>query len=318
MLPEEAIKKTQQELNKNVSKWKERYEDYVTETANNKDDIMGRRKKFHKWSNLNVYSTIGKAKDNSNYFDLRYQGQSVGQISVSKRDNSVKLHISKRQYSNNCDEKYLKGYPKDVCKEGCYSWHSKEAKEFRKYFKSNPGKQGHPEHKYENLLLKELFRNDGKNKSLTYIQPVTIGKDIFFQMPTPLTASGNEIKYSDGHGGIDILARRREGNKSTLTIFELKDEYNPPKKVICQAIAYATFIVELCKTKAYEKFCELCGLEKQKIDTIYVSILMPDPGNGKEPDFKPNVLSVPDSEIKLELHYTFFDKNSVKITRTSL
>ena len=63
MLPEEAIKKTQQELNENVSKWKERFENYVTETVKNKESIMERRQKFHKWSNLTVYSTIGRAKE---------------------------------------------------------------------------------------------------------------------------------------------------------------------------------------------------------------------------------------------------------------
>ena len=53
-----------------------------------------------------------------------------------------------------------------------------------------------------------------------------------------------EIKYSKGHGGIDILARRG----GHLVIFELKDEYKKeegPEKVMSQAIAYATFITEL-------------------------------------------------------------------------
>ena len=101
----------------------------------------------------------------------------------------------------------------------------KNSKALRKYFGTDPGKEGHPEHKYENLLLNELFKSVGRLKSLKFIQPITIGKDLFFQMPTPLTASGKEIKYSDGHGGIDILARRKSGKESTMTVFELKDEY---------------------------------------------------------------------------------------------
>jgi len=58
-------------------------------------------------------------------------------------------------------------------------------------------------------------------------------------MPTPLTASGSNIVYSGGRGGIDILARYNH----RLTVIELKDEYNPkegPDKVISQALAYAT------------------------------------------------------------------------------
>lgn len=316
MTQEEVICITQQELKEHESEWKDRFEYYLTKTIENKDSILERRKKFRKWGNLTVYFTIGRAKDNSNYFDLRYQGQSVGQISVSRRDNSVKLHISETQFNNNSNENYLKGYPKE-CKAGCYDWHSEEAKAFRKYFGTDPGKHGHQEHKYENLLLKELFKDKGKEKSLKGIQPVTIGKDLFFQMPTPLTASGTEIKYSDGHGGIDILARRKR-KESTLTLFELKDEYKKsegPDKVICQAIAYATFIVELCKTKAYSKFLELCGLNK--IETINVSILMPDPGDGTKP-FNGEILPVSGSDIKLALHYTFFDKDNAKITDTSL
>lgn len=318
MTQEEAIKLTQQEVKEHAVQWQERFYDYLRKTNENKDKILERRKKFHKWGNLTVYSTIGRAKDDSNYFDLRYEGQSVGQISVSKKD-EVKLHISSDQYNNNCNEKYLKGYPKEICKAGCYKWHSDEAKAYRAYFKTDPGKEGHPEHRLENLLLTELSKSDGKCKSFKYIQPITLGKDLFFQMPTPLTASGKEIKYSEGHGGIDILARRKEGNESYLTVFELKDDFNKtegPDKVICQAIAYATFLVELCETKARAEFIKLCGL--QKIEKIYVSILMPEPGGKLEPDFKGKVLVVPGSTIKLVLHYTFFDKKTAKVTRSSL
>lgn len=320
MTQEEVIIITQQELKEHASEWQDRFCHYLAKTLENKNSISERRKKFHKWGNLSVYYTIGQAKDDSNYFDLRYQGQSVGKISVSRRDDSVKLHISETQYNNNCNEKYFKGYPKDMCKVGSYGWHSEEAKAFRKYFRKNPGKQGHPEHRFENLLLKELFNNKGSEKSLTGIQPITLGKDLFFQMPTPLTASGSEIKYSEGHGGIDILARRKRGRESVLTLFELKDEYKKsesPDKVICQAIAYATFIVELCNTKARDCFLELCDL--REIKTINVSILMPDPCDGTKP-FNGESLSVPGSDIKLALHYTFFNSNkeNAKITNTSL
>ena len=99
---------------------------------------------------------------------------------------------------------------------------SVEAKEFRKYYKSHPEKQGHQEHKYENQLLVEFFK-EHSDKSLCGIQPVTIGdSDLFFQLTTPLTASTSEIKYAPKKGGgIDILARRNR----VLTIFELKAFY---------------------------------------------------------------------------------------------
>jgi len=319
MTHEEVIVKTQAELMSNESKWKERFEDYMSKTVANLNSITEKRKKFHKWGNLSVYYSIGQAKDASNYFDLRYEGQSVGKVCVA-RDGSVFLSISKMQYDNNSNVKYFDGYPAMVCTPGRYGWNSREARAFRNYFKSNPGKEGHPEHKYENLLLKELSGKSSKTKSLVNIQPVTIGNstDLFFQMPTPLTASGSDVVYSNGHGGIDILVRR----KGRLTVLELKDEYKEsegPDKVINQAIAYATFIVELCKTEARDNFWKLCGFNRKptREEVINVAILMPDPDGISTPAFAGKQLSVPGSEMKLELNYIFFDKTTATITRSS-
>lgn len=169
----------------------------------------------------------------------------------------------------------------------------------------------------ENLLLKELSKASRTEKSLAGIQPVTLGGDIFFQLPTPLTASGSDIQYSNGHGGIDILARR----KKHLVVFELKDEYKAtedPDKVISQAIAYATFIAELCKTEAADDFWSLCGINDPcNRNYIFVSVLMPDPKDGSKP-FTGEEASIPGSNIKLKLHYMFFDKETIEITDSSL
>lgn len=328
MTPEEVIFKTQAILKENAKDWQERYFKYLTKAVSNTPAINQKRQLFHKWGNLNVYCPLGNAIENKNWFDLRYLGQSVGYICVT--NGIVSLHISEDQYINNCNEKYFIGYPKDVCatnrhkgdeKGEGYLWKTSiEAKKFREYFKSHPEKHGHVEHRFENSLLNEFWKRYS-DKSLTGIQPVTIGKsDLFFQFPTPLTASTSEIKYARKGGGIDILARRNK----VLTVFELKDEFKAtgenPEKVICQAIAYATFIVELCNTKARDKFWELCGFsgEKHGDERINVSILLPDPCDGTKPVFTHEVLDVPGSEMKLELHTTYFDKDSVKITWSSL
>lgn len=324
MTYEETITKTQQELKEHASEWQDRYMKYLTNALENKESILKRREKFHTWGNLKVYYTLGKASRNSNCFDLRYQGQSVGEIRVYKND-EVKLFINEDQYGHNCDEKYFIGYPKDICvpnKKG-YLWKSSiEARKFKLYFKTDPGKQGHPEARFESLLLEEFSK---PNKSLPYIKPVTIGtrKDLYFQMTTPLSASGESKRFAEKKGGgIDILARKQKGATNTLTIFELKDknEINEgPEKVICQAIAYATFIVELCNTEARDKFWEFCGFNGKKHgnETINVSILMPDPGGESYPDFTFKELSVPGSKMRLKLHCTYFDENA-KITRSSL
>ena len=318
MTPSETIQITQEILSDHQDEWEHRFVSYLKCTTQNIPEILKRRSKFHKWSNLSVYSTIGDAKDDKPKFDLRYQGQSVGSIVIENE--KVMLCMSPTQYKNNKDSKYFEGFPdfepndEDKYK---YKWRGPEAKEFRRYFSTYPEKKRHPEHRFENLLLKELSKKSSSNKSFIGIQPITLGKDIFFQLPTTLSASGKEIKYSSNGGGIDILARR-DGH---LVIFELKDEYKPsegPEKVMSQAVAYATFITELCKTEAAEYFWKLCGLnDTEKRKEIYVSILMPDPGNGEIP-YQGDVIEVPGSDMHLKLHYMFFDKETIAITRSSL
>lgn len=309
----EIIKATQKELKAHSEEWIGQYELYLRDTLMNINAICKRRKQFHKWANLSVYYTIGRAKSNSPLFDLRYLGQSVGSICCKK--NGVFLRISKDQYANNSNSDYFVGYP-TICKAGEYDWKKDEvAKAFRKYFQSSPEKKKHPEHRYENLLLNEFYKKTSKNKSLLGIRPITIGKDtdLFFQMPTPLTASKDVIKFSKGHGGIDILARHNR----TLTVIELKDEYQNPYEVIRQAIAYATFITELCNTKAKSDFWKLCGFGSDSQQLINVVCMLPAPIDKPEPSFAKEIVAVPNSDVQLCLHYIYFD-DEAKITKASL
>lgn len=309
----EVIKATQKELAEHSEEWIGQYELYLHDTLTHIESICERRKQFHKWANLSVYYTIGRAKSNSPLFDLRYLGQSVGSICCKKQ--GVFLHISKDQYANNSNPSYFVGYP-DICKAGEYDWKKDNvAKAFRSYFQSEPEKKKHPEHRYENLLLNEFNKKSSKDKSLSGIRPITIGKktDLFFQMPTPLTASKDVVKFSKGHGGIDILARRN----GILTVIELKDEYQNPDEVICQAIAYATFIVELCNTKARSDFWKLCGFGNDSQKLINVACMLPASVEKAEPSFAKEIVEVPHSDIRLCLHYIYFDKEA-KITKTSL
>ena len=316
MRPIDAITITQLALSDNRENWENRYSKYLTGTLQYKQDIAERRSKFHRWGGLSVYSNISKAYTNSSCFDIRCQGQSVAEIKV-KKDGKVCLNITDTHSENN--RKYFAGYPKTILPGEDIAWDSPEAKAFRQFFSESLTKTGHPEHRFENLLLKEFHKSCGCEKSLTQIQPVTLVKDVFFQMPTPLSASGDEIKYASSKGGgIDILARY----KHHLTVIELKDEYKPsegPDKVIIQALAYATFIVELSKTEYGDMFWELCGIRNPKNKKfINVCILMPDPNDGSIPSFAGDEIDVPNSDFRFKLQYMYFDKETVKITRTSL
>lgn len=322
MTPEETITRTQELLNSNRDLWEPKFVRYIAETNKHTNELLKNRSKFRICANLSVYTSIGKVMNNSQKFDLRYEGQSVGGIKIDK-EGKVFLIIDKQQYKNNSNENYLIGYPSAICKQGKYDWRkSKQAKAFRRYFSSNPGKMKHPEHRFENILLREFNKKLGSDKSLKGIKPITIGtsKDLFFQLPTPLSASGQEVHFSNGKGGgIDILARRN--NK--LTVIELKDQNTTsegPDKVITQAVAYATFIIELCKTAARNDFWTLCGFHNALTgkETINVSILMPEPKDGSVPSFTKRILYVSGSEMKMELHYMFFNPNTIKITRTSI
>ena len=311
----ESIITTQNELSSNREKWEKKYCKYLAGTIQYKQGIADRRSKFHKWGGLSVYSSIGIAYKNSSCFDIRYLGQSVGEIKVVN-NNEVSLNINADHDSRS--RKHFANYPDNI-KIGKHKWTSPVGRAFRKFFSSSLEKQGHPEHRFENLLLREFHKSSRIDKSITQIQPVTLVKDVFFQMPTPLTASKDEIKYSEtGKGGIDILARY----KHHLTLFELKDEYKSsegPDKVINQALAYATFIVELSKTEYGGLFWDLCGIRDPKNRKyINVCILMPDPNDDSVPSFAGDEIEVPNSDFKFKLHYMFFDKETVKVTRTSL
>ena len=318
MKPIDAIITVQSILTTNKHKWEAKYSRYLRGTIQYKPEIAERRSKFHRWGGLSVYSSIGKAYKNSSSFDIRYQGQSVGEIKV-KNNGDVYLNITKDHDSRS--RKHFAGYPPNYFRskdKGEHKWNSCIAEDFRKFFSKSLNKHGHPEHRFENLLLKEFNKSCGEDKSITQIQPVTLVKDVYFQMPTPLSASSDKIKYSDGKGGIDILARY----KHHLTVFELKDEFKPsegPDKVILQALAYATFIVELSKTEDGDLFWELCGINNpNNRKYINVCILMPDPNDDSVPSFVGDEIQVPNSDIRFKLHYMYFDKETVKVTRTSL
>jgi len=132
-------------------------------------------------------------------------------------------------------------------------------------------------------------------------------------MPTPISASKHEpVKYSGIHGGgIDILARTGTGGKAThLCIMELKDENTkrePPKEVVKQAIAYATFIRELLHSDAGVKWWNLFGFRGERVPEpleLYAAIVMPSNKNN-DITFQNMELSIENDTIKL--HYIYFD-----------
>lgn len=254
--------------------WVERYAGYTKKINKNKSGYEADRKKFREWLPLYVYTNVGKLLVGSHEYDLRFFGQSVATIKVS--GDTVLISTKGKEDSNS---KYfnVKNKLNDV------DWTGTEAKAFREAFKKCEDKEAKsPEHHVENTLLAEFRKKDRKTKKLCNIQPVRLS-GMFFQMPTPLTASGSEIKYSEANGGgIDILSRaKHHDNKTNLCVMEVKDENignEPPEKAMKQAISYATFIAQLLRSKSGKEWYNLFGFKGNVPDqlTIDVAIVMPE------------------------------------------
>lgn len=278
------------------SYWEPRYKGYI-DAINRIYKIENEYKKHRVLAPIFEYTTLGDEKSyvRFDHSQLRYGGQHIADLRISK--DKITLLISDKQAENN--KTYF-----SVCKNivvptnemrqvvfssGEHDWHSKEARLFRRYFCAGlPEKKNNPEHFLESLVLTEFEKNKSANKSLLHIQPITLGKFTKkrFQFPTVFSASNiknNELKISQSGGGIDILARRKKGNKTYICVIELKDENKSdenPKIAMKQAIVYSVFIRQLLRSekaggqKWYNRFGFSGNLPKDLI--IKCAVAMPD------------------------------------------
>jgi hypothetical protein len=306
----QVIEETRALLKEN-GEWRGRYAGYAEEIRKNIHIIKSVRSSFHEWSPLKVYLTITQAKKakHSVTFNLRYLGQRVADLTGNVKEG---LKLSTKGYKGN----NLEYFDCDICLSAA-DWLGEDAKRFRMFFKKGPRRadanKGNEEHRLESLLLTEFSKI--KDKKIRYIKPVTIGR-VRFSMPTPISAShptalGYNPKY---RGAIDILARTGTGGKAThLCIMELKDENTkrePPKEVMRQAIAYATFIRELLRSGAGAKWWQLFGFGGEKVPEpleLYAICVMPSSDNND------NDYSFGNMELNIErdiikLHYIYFDR----------
>jgi hypothetical protein len=294
-------------LSKN-KEWVCRYEGYAKEIIENIGLIKGKKKTFHQWAPLYLYMNITNAKSSTPIFSLRYLGQNVALINVSENKVTMK---NKGEIKNNNERDFrcsVDFHNKD--------WTSKEAKEFRKYFSNNPARQpnkgnkGNEEHRIESMFLTEFSKKQGKFENLKNIQPVKIAGVARFQMPTPLSASGSNIKYAkERGGGIDILARVRRDGRTTLCIVEVKYLKSEPKKAVTQGLYYAVFIRELLRSKSGDKWWHIFGFSgtvREKL-TFYVCCVMPKKAEKNDTSFGKKQLFIENDTI--ELHYIYFSES---------
>lgn len=286
---EEVVYETMKLLEENNNEWEDRYNGYAKAILKNKDEYGKKSRKFKINSPLYVYSSI--TNSSACTFDLRFAGQSVGEIKVDK--NGYTLLKVKDEQAKYAQEHFGATYNNGFSTE----WKSPVATKFRKLFMNKTSTKAtrihSQEHRIENWMLAEMSkktRADGK--LLCNIQPVRIGGK-FFQLKTPLSASkhGDPPKYSYAKGGgIDILARvNHTTNKrdNRLAVIELKDENKPKESqamTLQQSLAYATFLAYLLRSSRGTDWWHIFGRSRDVPDILHIDVvtLMPDEGASEE------------------------------------
>ena len=211
--------------------------------VDSQENLLKAAKTFHQWAPLNVYLSVARAAKPRITFSLRYQGQHVANLLVDLlADRSPQLEIDKNTAKTN--KSYF-----EIDQEGSFGWRGTEAKEFRKHFKNRgPEPRGRSEeHRIEAIFLEQMADSTSEkfNGTLKNIQPVLIA-GCPFQLPVPI--SGNTGKPVEKRGNIDIVARRRVGNRTRLSIWELKRP-GVTAHAIEQAYIYGVTVLKMLRAK---------------------------------------------------------------------
>lgn len=304
---EEIIQETLKVLNDNVE-WHERYADYAESLLEHEDEYRKMANRFRVKFPLSAYTTITKARHGFEY-DIRFLGQSIGNLSIEENGTKYERKFKFAKGYNDLRNRYSDLPELDVKEE----WDSDKMIKCRSCLqKIAPAvaKTHSPEHKCENLLLREFSRT--RNATFPYINPVRFARTKYVQVTTPLNASKkNKVSYSKCGGGIDILARVGHGSNSNLCVIELKDENKskePMSVVIQQALSYAVFIALLLddeRTKDWWKVFGYNGKREPK-HVIDVVGLMPK-GTEEEINAEYQV-----GTFTLHVHSLYFDKEALE------
>lgn len=301
-----TINKTLGVLNAN-DEWQKRYSGYLSDIWKHSSKEA---KGFHKPEGLSVYTTVGDR--NAKTYYLRFKGQNVGKVVVTKNEIELQCLVDKDAKTHN-----IKGCP--LAYKEKVKWHSDEASKFRAFFKalSINTRTKSPEHYVENSLLKEFRKRERIEKALLNIQPVLLQGN-FFQMPSPLKASTHNPSYAKQYGGgIDMLARIRTAEgRIRLCVIEIKDENKDgesQKVAMSQAITYATFIAKLLQHQPdwMEFFMghkARLGNNARTLDEhdIEVVTIMP---KGNTEAFESEGIEIPGTQFKLHCHSLYYDKD---------
>jgi len=338
------------------TEWKVRYNEYI-DTILRKAEMAPFKKAQEQFAvpapfqlYMPLSTVVNDCSGTRTVFELRFHGQSVAVLIVSnKKDKEVAIRVKRTQAIYDVlrsakmekEATYLENLVMKTEASSEYDWHGEEAKSFRKIYsdlehalKNNAQLRlaGQPEHEMESELLHNYAQKSSVDKEVSFIQPVMMyDTRARFQMPTPIRASDvkngiDKLSYSRSNGGgIDILARVGSGRSTYLAVLELKDENTksePPHKVVCQAIAYATFLHELIRSECGQKWWGFFGFGGSipKNLSLKAVITMPyknknrivDESTTKFIDFineseSNRIIKIPGTNDSIELGYIFRD-----------
>lgn len=200
MTNEEIIKITLSEISRD-SDWETRYAKYAKDIlkyeAYHKELTQKAKVKFP----LSKYTSITKFRGKKVETDIRYLGQSIGSLIIMP-DGSRFFKKSTSGYND-----LVKRYPNIPKLQPCELWNGSNMNRFRSFLSQidvADAETHSPEHKCENLLLREFHQTDSKKKSLINIQPITFGGE-YVQLTTNLSASKKGIVSFSKKGGVLTL-----------------------------------------------------------------------------------------------------------------
>ena len=287
-----VISKVEEKLS-NDETWEEDYRKKINNLLNNRDLCVEASKrlstKYYLQKNLQVNNASKINSDSKVTINLKYKGVDFGDVDVdiSKRHGEDVVLKRKRIIDTTKPKGYVEA-TKEQRKP--IAWTSKEATAWRVPFKKNVAISVRPEAQLENYLNRNL-NNYGR------IKEIKLFDRFVFQMPTRVGGARlhtlGETENLSNSGHIDLLARTGEPGSSKLTILELKDKYEenePPELAIKQALAYATFIHSLLRSKNAGgcEWYHLFGLGNGKRKEIpkklklKVYVIMPKPDSKKD------------------------------------
>ena len=302
--------KVQKELQDNTD-WIEQYGNYARGVLRNKEKIEQGKLKFKVPYPLGCYITLGNSIDGRKIYDLRYLGQSVGEIRIQNDQPLLFVDETKAENSKNSFGYELGIINKEPWRTG------RKAKEFRAFYTKEIDKDKMPrqkEHMVEARLFQELAKNSAADKQLLQIQPIRFG-GCFTHMKTAVVGSGakdGKISVGSRGGEIDVFCRRKVTPRETrLTVIEVKDKvekYETFEDAMFQAISYAVFIRELIHTSSGCDWMEIWGMNRKKIDGFTINAVVAIPINDEEvPDFHGQKIILENDVI--ELHYMALKKD---------